>query len=351
MDAFFAAIEERDNSPHFTGLPIVVGADPLEGRGRGVVSTANYKAREFGIRSATPISTAWRMAKAAKKRGEPETVFLPVNMGRYVESSAKIMETVRKSVPVVEQVSVDEAYLDLSFTGSYKKAKKMAQKIKKGIKEKEGLTASIGIGPNKLISKIASDMQKPDGLTVVRDKEAESFLAPLAIRVIPGIGPKTEGKLKAEGINTIEDLLEIPQAKMQEKFGKWGTSMWERARGIDESPVVAESVPPKSVGEQETFSQDTKDSGTIFERLNELSKNVMRRFHSSDFRNYKTVVVTVRFADFETKTRTHTLKRPASSLSTLNRESMKLMMPFLDKRENPKGKLIRLIGVRVEKLN
>lgn len=350
MDAFFAAVEERDN-PQFKGLPIVVGADPRGGKGRGVVSTANYKAREFGIRSATPISTAWRMARAAEEKGEPETVFLPVGMTRYQEVSAKVMETVAESVPVVEQVSVDEAYLDLTFTGSYKEAKDLCKKVKKEIKKKEGLTCSIGIGPNKLVSKIASDMQKPDGLTIVKEEEAEEFLASLPIRTIPGIGPKTEIKLKAEGIHTVEHLRKIPKKKMQDNFGKWGLDMWQKAHGIDESPVSSKAEPPKSIGEQETFSQDTKDSGTVFERLNGLCKRVIKRFHSSEFRNYKTVTVTVRFADFETKTRTRTLPRPASSLATLKRESMKLILPFLDKRENPKGKLIRLVGVRVEKLS
>ncbi|HEB14003.1 MAG TPA: hypothetical protein ENI09_01150, partial [candidate division WWE3 bacterium] len=157
MDAFFAAVEERDN-PHFAGLPIVVGADPENGRGRGVVSTANYKAREFGIRSATPISTAWKMAKAAKEKGEPETIFLPVSMNRYKEVSGRIIKLVRNLVPAVEQVSVDEAYLDLNSSTKVRNSKnprgealKICQKIKKKIQKEEGLTASIGIGPNKLV--------------------------------------------------------------------------------------------------------------------------------------------------------------------------------------------------------
>ncbi len=317
MDAFFAAVEERDN-PHFAGLPIVVGADPEGGHGREVVSTANYKAREFGIRSATPISTAWKMAKAAKEKGEPETIFLPVSMNRYREVSGRIMKLVRNLVPVVEQVSVDEAYLDLNSSikvqnskNSWKEAVKICQKVKKTIQKKEGLTASIGIGPNKLVAKISSDMQKPDGLTVVKEKEVGNFLTPLPTRTIPGIGPKTELKLKAAGIYTSENMREIYKKEMQKDFGKWGLSMWQGARGIDESPVSTKEEPPKSIGEQETFSQDTKDSGTVFERLEEICKRVIQRFHTSDFRNYKTVVVTVRFADFETKTRTRTLKRPA----------------------------------------
>lgn len=352
MDAFFAAVEERDN-PQFAGKPIVVGADPINGRGRGVVSTANYKAREYGIKSALPISHAWRFSQAAKSRGEPEAIFLPVDMAKYQQVSQKIMEIIRQFVPVVEQVSVDEAYLDLSFAKSYERAKVICQKIKAAIKERQNLTSSIGLGPNKLIAKIAADFQKPDGLTVIKEEKVSAFLEPLTIRVIPGIGPKTESKLNALGIKTVKDLKEMfGKDAIEDRYSRktrWGIAMWERALGIDESPVVSVAEPAKSISEQETFQEDTLDPNLIFEKLNELCQRVITRFKPSGFKTFGTVGIAVRFADFQTVTRVRTLDVPASSLTTLKREVMKMILPFFDKRENPRVKPIRLFGVRVEK--
>ncbi|MCK9377073.1 MAG: DNA polymerase IV [Syntrophobacterales bacterium] len=348
MDAFFAAIEEREH-PELRGRPVVVGADPEGGHGRGVVSTANYPARVFGIHSAMPISRAWKLAEAARRRGQPATVFVRVSHRRYGEVSEKIMAIVRGHAPVVEEASIDEAYFDLSFAGSFAGAADAARRIKAEIKAQEGLTASIGIGPNKLIAKIASDFQKPDGLTVVTEAEAEDFLEPLPVRKIPGIGPKTEQSLARLGIKTVRDLKRFTPEELQDRFGKWGTELYERIRGRHESPLVTEWE-PKSVGEQETFAKDNLDLGFIFDRLWELCRGVWRRFGAEGFQTFRTVVVTVRFADFDTSTRSYTLAQPAASPRLLTFEAMKLLMPFLDRRENPRGKLIRLIGVRVEKL-
>ena len=167
MDAFFAAIEERDD-PSLSGLPIVVGADPRAGKGRGVVSTANYPARAYGIHSALPISQAWRLSEAARNQGKPPVRFLPVRMEHYAEVSAHVMETLRRFVFSVEQASIDEAYFDLSSCESYTLAEDICRRVKRAIRDEERLTASVGIGPNKLIAKIASGMCKPDGLTTVR---------------------------------------------------------------------------------------------------------------------------------------------------------------------------------------
>jgi DNA polymerase IV (DinB-like DNA polymerase) len=348
MDAFFAAIEERDH-PELRGQPIVVGADPAGGKGRGVVSTANYPARAYGIHSALPISQAWKLSEAARRRGRPAAVFLRVNHRRYVQVSDKIMGILHRFAPVVEEASIDEAYLDLSFTGSYEQAEEVARQIKTEILAREGLTASIGIGPNKMVAKIASDFRKPDGLTSVTPEMAEEFLAPLPVRKIPGIGPKTEKSLAQRGIKTVQDLKRFSSQELEEMFGKWGPELYERIRGRHESPLVTEWE-PKSVGEQETFAQDTRDLEFIFQRLWALCREVWRRFSAEGFLTYRTVVVTVRFADFDTHTRSHTLPEAAATQRTLTFEAMKLLMPFLDQRENPRGKLIRLIGVRVEKL-
>jgi DNA polymerase IV (DinB-like DNA polymerase) len=348
MDAFFAAVEERDH-PELQGLPLVVGADPDGGKGRGVVSTANYRARQYGIHSAMPISRAWQLSQAAHRRGQAEAVFLHPNFARYKEVSRRILALVRRYASLVEVAGIDEAYLDLSFAGSFPGAQEICRKIKAEIKAQENLTASLGIGPNKMIAKIASDFQKPDGLTLVTNTEAEEFLAPLPVRKIPGIGPKTEIFLAAKKIKTVADLKKLTLEKLEELFGKWGLSLYEKVRGRS-SATLEFHHEAKSLGEQETFPQDTRDLTFLFERLGLMCRSVHDRLLAHGFGTFRTVVVTVRFADFDTKTRSHTLTHPTDSLHRLHFEAMKLLMPFLDRRENPKKKLFRLLGVRLEKL-
>ncbi len=348
MDAFFAAVEERDTS-RFRGLPLAVGADPESGRGRGVVAAANYKAREYGIHSAMPISTAWRLSEDARRKGQPPVVFLSVDMKKYAAVSARVMAIVRSFAPAVEEAGIDEAYCDLSSAGSYAKAEEVCRVIKQEIQAKERLTASVGIGPNKLVAKIASNEHKPDGLTVVREEEAEAFLEPLPVRKMPGIGPKTEAELAKPGIRLVKDFKRFSQVELQEMFGKRGVDFYDEVRGLDESPIE-ESYVPKSIGEEETFDKDTRDAAFIGERLKTLCQEVLQRFAGDGFESFRTVVVKVRFADFETHTRSHTLTAPTHSLNALQFEALKLLMPFLDGRENPRRKRLRLIGVLVEKL-
>lgn len=348
MDAFFAAVEERDH-PELKGRPIVVGADPARGKGRGVVSTANYPARQYGIHSALPISTAWRLAEKARDRGQPETVFLGVNYRRYREISGRIMALVRRYAPLVEEAGIDEVFFDLSFTGSFDRAGEICRRLKKEIQEQERLTASVGLGPNKLVAKIASDFQKPDGLTIVTPEEAESFLEPLPVRKIPGIGPKTEKRLAREGIRLVRDLKKFSPEELQNRFGKWGPELYDRVRGRHEAPL-REEYEPKSVGEQETFGEDTRDLNLIFDRLLGMCGSVWKRMLAEGFRTFRTVVVTIRFADFDTHSRSQTLTAATGSPARLRFLAMKLLMPFLDRRENPRRKLLRLIGVRLEKL-
>ena len=349
MDAFFAAIEERDN-PRFRGHPLAVGADPRGGEGRGVVSTSNYLAREYGIFSATPIARAWRLSEAAKRRGQPAVVFLSVDMSKYRDVSDRVMVIMRRFAPVVEQASIDEAYLDLSDTTTFQEAMVVCGRLKEFIRAQEHLTASIGIGPNKLVAKIASGTKKPDGLTVISDEQAEDFLAPLSVRAIPGIGPKTETDLAKRGIRLVQDLKKFSRQELRDQFGKWGMTLYDEIRGVDDSPVLAE-YQVKSIGEQETFGRDTMDSAVLAARLSEMCHGVIQRWNAEGFTQFRTVVLTVRFADFETKSRSHTLPGPAADERTLQVEAMKLLLPFLDRRENPKKKLIRLLGVRVEKLS
>jgi len=364
MDAFFASVEERDN-PRFKGLPIVVGADPApeqvrygagpnaqivwQATGRGVVSTANYKAREYGIHSALPISTAWRLSQKAKAQGKPEAIFIVPDFYKYSFPSRKIMEILHRHSSLVEQASIDEAYFDLSQAGSYQKAESISRKIKKEIQKKEKLIASIGIGHNKLIAKIASDMQKPDGLTVVTEDAVEEILNPLSIRKIPGIGPKTEARFNRRGIYKIKDLKKYTLAQMEEVLGKWGADLYYKVRGIDESPLE-EEWERKSIGEQETFQEDSLDFNFVFKRMEALTESVFRTFNHGNFKTFKTITITVRFSDFDTRNRSHTLIKSDKLLKVIKVEAIKLLMPFFDARENPRNKKIRLIGVRIEKM-
>lgn len=348
LDAFFASVEERDN-PKFRGKPLVVGSDPMGGTGRGVVATANYAARTYGIFSATPITKAWRLSEAARMRGEEPVIFVEGDHHRYGEVSGHVMDIIRAHVPLVEQASIDEAYFDLSFLGSFEKAERICRKIKEEIREKEKITASVGIGPNKLIAKIASNHQKPDGLTVVHADDAEKFLESMPIRTIPGIGPKTESVLHAQGVKKVHDLKKFSEDELEDMMGKWGVDLYEKIRGIDDAPVT-EEYETKSIGEQETFLRDTASAEIIFDRVVVMCKHIVARLGGEEFSKFRTVVVTVRFSDFQTKTRSHTFPKPQRTLKALQIEAFRLILPFLDKRENPKRKLIRLVGVRIEKL-
>lgn len=348
MDAFFASVEERDK-PWLRGLPVVIGCDPEDGRGRGVVSTANYKARAYEIKSALPIQKAWQFSEAAKKKGLPGAIFLGTNFSRYEAVSQDIVLIFKKFSKHVEQASIDEAYLDISSCKNFKEAKKLCWDIQSEIAGKLQLSVSIGIGPNKLIAKIASDMQKPEGLTVVNPEDVKSFLAPLPIKKIPGIGPKTEIILNKKGIRLIGDLQNIPLKTMQEWLGKWGIDLYYKSQGINDSPVV-EHYENKSIGHQETFHDDTIDAPIIIESLVKMSDDVFQEFSKSVFKTFKTITITVRFADFVTKTRSITLKEPSNNKQLLQTNTLKMILPFLDARENPDKKSIRLVGVRIEKL-
>jgi nucleotidyltransferase/DNA polymerase involved in DNA repair len=348
MDAFYAAVEERDH-PELRARPIVVGADPKAGKGRGVVTAASYAARKYGIRSALPIARAWRLAEGARRKGEPEVVFVRGDRARYREVSDRIMGIIARGADAFEEASIDEAYVDLSSCGDVAQAVARARALKVEIREREGLTCSVGIGPNKLVAKIASDFQKPDGLTVVPPEEVQAFLDPLRIRVIPGIGPKTEAFLHGEGIKTVAELRGVELARLTAWFGKWGRDLYEKARGSSEDPVSNEWE-RKSVGEQETFDEDTLDAAFVVERARALAEAVYRRFLADGSRAFRTVTVTVRLASFATKSRSHTGKTPLTTGAELEREVRRLLEPFFDARENPRGEKIRLIGVRVEKL-
>ncbi len=357
-DAFFASVEEK-YTPSFRGKPLVVGSDPKQGYGRGVVSTASYAAREYGIHSAMPISKAWQVSQLAKSQGKPEVIFLPVDFELYGAVSFNIFQIIKKylpaeasakeGAPLTEQASVDEFYFDLGHYKTFKKAEQICQKIKKEIKAQEKITCSIGVGPNKLIAKIAAGVNKPDGLLIVRQNEATDFLEPMEIREIPGIGPKTQEMLNKQNIFLIKDLKQLSQQELKEKLGKRGMDLYFKARGIDHSPIE-QNRETKSIGEQNTFERDTFDIIFIGSEFEKCCARVFERFKKSGFSSFKTVAVTVRLSDFTTKTTAKSFPEPclASDSKKFRIEALKLLLPYLDRRKNPKQKLIRLIGVRVE---
>jgi len=343
MDAFFTAIEEREN-PQFKGTPIIVGADPKEGRGRGVVSSASYLARKFGIKSGMPISKAYQLC--------PRAIFLPVNMELYQKVSENIMEILAKYSKTIEQVSIDEAYLDISFANNYKKAESVAKKIKKEVFEKEKLCSTIGIGPNKLIAKMASNFAKPDGLLFIKPDQVRKFIDPLDIQELAGIGPKTGMRIAqslslrsrhySNGPIRINDLKLLSKSELKELLGKVGEEIYEKARGIDESPIVINKV-IKAIGKEHTFENDTRDSEIIFKTFEKIIKDVHQEFVENNF-SFRTITVICRFSGFETYTKSKTLKIPTDNFKILEKEAKKLLLRFII--ENPK--LIRLIGLRAK---
>ena len=352
MDAFYAAVEERLN-PDLQGKPVVVGADPKNGAGRGVVTTANYAARKFGIRSALPISRAWRFAEVARRRGEPATVFLRPNMQLYQETSTRIMHLMESYADRLEEASIDEAYLDVSSHASLAAAAEAMADLKAAIRRQEGLGCSIGIGPNKLIAKIASSYRKPDGLTVITAEAVENFLAPMPIRAIPGIGPKGEQFLNSKNIRTISELRPVPEATLRDWFGRWGEHLFARARGIDDTEVSNDWV-RKSLGEQETFETNTRDRAAVLARLEAMAERIVRKLQEQEFQGFRTVTLTVRFGDFQTCNRSRTLQTAilmnGEAHTALRENAAALLEPFFDARENPRNKAFRLIGLRVEKI-
>ena len=335
MDAFFAAIEQRER-PELQGKPVVVGADPKGGSGRGVVSTASYEARKFGIHSAQPISIAYRKC--------PRAFFLPVNFPLYEKVSQNIMSILRSYADKLEVAGMDEAYLDVSIkVQDFAAAKIWAMKIGSAIFAAEKLSCSIGVGPNKLIAKIASDFKKPRGITVVLSDKVLDFLASLPVEKIPGIGPKSKEVLNQAGVITIADLRQLSGTKLHDLFGKWGEAMYDLSRGIDESELI-EIWEAKSVGREYTFEYDTLDQQEIFSALHELAEETASSLKEEKLKG-KTIVLKVRYQGFETHTKQKTLNAGTDDLNTIKTTAQELLKPYLA--ENRK---LRLIGIRLTKL-
>ncbi|MFQ5952665.1 MAG: DNA polymerase IV [Candidatus Omnitrophota bacterium] len=335
MDAFFAAVEQRDN-PDYRGKPVVVGANPKGGKGRGVVSTCSYEARKYGIHSAMPISIAYRKC--------PHAIFLRVSMAKYARESRKIFEILEKFTPDIEPVSVDEAFLDIS--GSYQlfgTPLETCRKIKSAIKKETGLTASIGLAPNKMTAKIASEIGKPDGLIKVEGKELLSFLHPLPVDKLWGVGEKTKRELVKIGIRTIGDLARRGVEELEDYFGKHGVHAWELANGID--PRGVEPIyEVKSISNEHTFEEDTSDEHEVKDELMRLSEKVSRRLRKSGLKG-KTITLKIRLSDFSTFTRAHTLKGETNFIDDIYKNIILSLEEF-----DIKKKPVRLVGVKASSL-
>ena len=336
MDHFYAAVEAREN-PSLRGRPVVVGADPKEGKGRGVVMTCNYEAREFGIRSGMPISRAWKRC--------PTAVYLPPNFPLYVKTSSEIMKTLREYSRKFQGWGLDEAFLDVtSSVDNYEKTEALAREIKKEILQNQKLTCSIGVGPNKLVAKIASDHKKPDGLTVVRPEKVREFLSPLPVRRLLWVGKKTEKRLNALGVKTIGEITKLDTATLTDEFGVAGRHIHLMAQGIDNSEVREGTGQVKSIGRERTFEEDTADSKAILETLDRLSETVHKDLARRDL-YFKTVTLKVRYKPFRTHTHAKSMPFMTDRLVDLKKTIRELADRHIEHSSE-----VRLLGVRVSKL-
>jgi nucleotidyltransferase/DNA polymerase involved in DNA repair len=330
MDAFYAAIEQRDR-PELAGKPVIVGADPKGGRGRGVVSTASYEARRFGVHSALPISVAYRLC--------PRGVYLPVDMEKYARVSAQVMRILRRFSDLVEPISIDEAFLDV--TGSQRalgSGETIARRLKQEIREETRLTASVGMATCKLVAKIASDLRKPDGLLVVPPGHEELFLAPLPVRRLWGVGPKLEDQLRELGVQTIGDLAALDPGRLERRLGSHGHDLLRLARGIDERPVEGTAGEAKSLGQEHTFESDTADRDLLRRTLMGLTDAVAARLRHHGLRA-RTVTLKYRDESFRTLTRAESMGAPSDSGDVLFRVAWRLLEAAHGRRK------VRLLGV------
>ena len=333
LDAFFAAVEQRDR-PELRGRPVIVGGAGGEDA-RGVVSAASYEARIFGVHSAMSLREAYRRC--------PDGVFLPVDGRRYQLASRDVMAILRRFTPLVEPISIDEAFLDVTASAAlFGDGATIARQIKDAVRGEVGLTVSVGVARTKLVAKIASDLRKPDGLVVVPPGDEATFLAPLAIGRLWGVGEKTAAALAEYSVRTIGDLAALPADLIERRFGKHGASLVERSRGIDSDPVH-EGDPAKSVGHEHTFDIDTRDPEVIERTLLAMAEGVSGRLRSAGVRA-GTIAVKIRDSGFRTITRQRTLTEPTDLTEPIFRAALELARPEV------RGIRVRLLGVSASNL-
>ena len=329
MDAFYASIEQLDH-PEYKGKPVIVGADPKAGTGRGVVAACSYEARKFGVHSALPISRAWKLC--------PEGVYVRPRMKRYVEVSHQVMEVFRRYTDLVEPLSIDEAFLDI--TGSIAllgQPDAIARSIKHEISQATGLTASVGLAPNKFLAKIASDLKKPNAFVIVEAKNIEEFLWDLPISRLWGVGPKTEARLHDLGFRTIGQIASAPRESLIRSLGSLGEHLHQLSHGRDDRPVIPDGE-PKSIGTETTFEEDTGDLELLLRTILELSDHVAERLRKDEYRARK-VTLKLRYSNFSTHTKQHSLNKLIQTGEEIAAVARELFAHF------PLNQKIRLIGV------
>jgi DNA polymerase IV len=332
MDAFFAAVEQRDH-PEYRGKPVIVGADPRGGEGRGVVSTCSYEARKFGVHSAMPISRAYKLC--------PHGIYVWPNGRLYQQVSREIFNILYEFTDAVEPLSIDEAFMDV--TGSVRlfgAGPEIAAKIKKRILDQVKITASVGVAPNKYLAKIASDLEKPDGLVVVEADKINEFLAPLDVSRLWGAGEKTQAALKKMGINTIGDLFQYPKEILEKKLGKIGDHFYNLAHGIDPRRVSTDEL-VKSVSNEHTFDTDVLNPDKLYRTLLQLSEKVGYRLRKKGLKG-RTIHLKLRYENFSTITRNKTLDSVIDSTQILFS-----VIKELFEKNYQSGRKVRLLGVGI----
>lgn len=332
MDCFYAAVHQRDD-PSLRGKPVVIGGDPA---GRGVVAAASYEVRRFGVRSAMPASQARRLC--------PQAIFIKPDFARYSQESEAIFALFHEYTPLVQTIALDEAYLDVSeHLGVFPTATALAKDIRRRVREERRLTVSIGVGPNRLVAKIASDFGKPDGLTVVPPAKVLDFLAPLAVRHLHGVGPATERALTELGIATIADLRQHTVEELAGRFGRHGEVLYRHARGEDERAVDAHRE-RKSVGKEHTYAKDLEEIAAMQAEIERLSGLVAASLARRGFQG-RTVAIKVRYGDFMTITRARSLPWPVAEGAEIARHAVALLAATEAGRRP-----VRLLGVSVSNL-
>ena len=332
LDAFFASVEVLEK-PDLAGKPVVVGGRPEE---RGVVAAASYPARAFGVHSAMPMARALALC--------PQLIILPHRHGVYHQYSERVMAILYEASPLVEQMSIDEAYLDLTDqVPAWEESVEVARRLQARVRDEIGLSASLGVATNKVVAKVASGRDKPGGLTIVRPGEEAAFLAPLPVQTLPGVGPVTAQKLAELGVATIGDLARAPEADLRARFGRSGVDLAFRARGIDDQPVVTEHE-VRSISQEVTFSRDLADLEALRRQLWHMSQEVGRRLKGISMAA-GTVAIKLRYADFTTLTRQMSLAVPTDD----EREVYQAARVLLD-RAWQQGRPVRLLGVAARNL-
>jgi DNA polymerase-4 len=334
LDAFYASVEQRDH-PEYRGKPVIVGGGPND---RGVVAAASYEARAFGVHSAMPLQTAGRLC--------PDGIFVPGDGQKYEEASDAVMALFAERTPLVEPISLDEGFLDVTATEHlFGGAENIARELKRDVREQLGLVLSVGVATNKLCAKIGSDLRKPDGLVIVPAGGEEAFLAPLELGRLWGVGPKTREVLEGWGLRTIAELAAMDVSVLETRLGEHGRHIWERAHGIDEGVVVGDGRTPKSVGHSHTFDRNTLDPATIESMLLALSEGVGRRLRGQQLRG-RTITLHLRVAPFETRTRQRTLAEPTDDDLRIFSTARQLLRDALaEDRRSGRTSPVRLVGV------